>query len=72
MDFHVFHASHHFGLFFHVFRQFFVLFFVPAEHEKSGISWSNSSDPGQLGDANGRIERPPVVALGRTNSSRVF
>jgi hypothetical protein len=38
MDFHVFHASHRFGLFFHVFQQFFVPFFVPGEREKSGIS----------------------------------
>jgi hypothetical protein len=53
-DFHVFHASHRFGVFFHVFRQFFVPFFVPAEREKSGISWSNSTDPGRLGDGNSR------------------
>ena len=34
MDFHVFHASHRFGLFPHVFHEFFVPFFVPAEREK--------------------------------------
>jgi hypothetical protein len=53
MDFHVFHASHRFGLFFHVFQQFFVPFFVPAKREKkSGISRSNSTDPAPLGDGN--------------------
>jgi hypothetical protein len=50
MDLHVFHASHCFGLFFHVFRQFFVPFFVPASHEKGVFSRSNSTDPAPLGD----------------------
>jgi hypothetical protein len=41
MDFHVFHSSHRFGLFFHVFQQFFVPFFVPAERGNAGFSWAN-------------------------------
>jgi hypothetical protein len=53
MDFHVFHDSARFGLFPHVFGQFF----VPAEREKRGISggilmiWDSwamgASEPGQ-------------------------
>src|SRR5436309_289338 len=58
-----FHASHRFGLFFHVFEQFFVPFFVPVERENCGISWGNSTDPEALGDGG----RPTDCTASRTS-----
>jgi hypothetical protein len=57
MNFHVFHASHRFGLFFHVFHEFFVPFFVPADGEKRGISWAVLLIRDNVGDGFGEIEQ---------------
>jgi hypothetical protein len=57
MNFHVFHASNRFGLFFHVFHEFFVPFFVPADGEKCGIFWAVLLIRDNVGDGFGEIEQ---------------
>jgi len=55
--FHVSYASHRFGLFSHVFNEFFVQFFVPAYGEKRGISWAILSILDSWPMGIGRIEQ---------------